>query len=199
MKVIGSYKFKVYISLCYTLAIFVVMLTGCGKGESYSTLLRDEEKAVNWYLAQHKVEVSVPEDSIFEIGQDAPFYRMDRDGTVYMQVIREGSKENRPENGEKIYFRFSRRNIKLMYEGTDAPSEGNADNLASAVGPTFFFYGNEIYPTTTQFGTGIQLPMRFMGLPSEVNLVLKSYSGFTVDKSDCIPYIVNVKYYKAEY
>lgn len=180
-------------------AIAMLLISSCSKSESYSELLRDEERAVNWYLAQQNVEVEVPADSIFEVGENAPFYRMDDDGTIYMQVIRAGSKENRPKADEKIYFRFMRQNIKLMYEGTPEKPYGNADNMASAVGPTYFFYGNTVYPTTVQFGKGVQLPMDYLGFDSEVNLVLKSYSGFVDEQAACQPYLYNIKYYKAEY
>lgn len=171
----------------------------CSKSESYSELLVSEQKAVNWYLAQRSVEIAPPADSIFEVGADAPYYRMDSDGTIYMQVLRAGNRDNRPRKGEKVYFRFARENIKLMYEGTPGVSQGNADNMASSVGPTYFFYGNSTYPTTVQFGKGLQLPMDYLGFGSEVNLVLKSYSGFTDDQAACQPYVYNVKYYKAEY
>lgn len=177
----------------------ILVSGGCEKGESYSELLREEEKAVNWYLAQHRVEMDIPADGHFETGEDAPFYRMDRDGTVYMQVIDPGDAECKAESGEKIYFRFKRENIILMYNGTPAPPYGNTDDLSSSVGPTYFFYGNKTYPTTVQYGTGIQVPLEYLGLDSEVNLVLKSYSGFTEDQTLCQPFLLNVKYFKATY
>lgn len=176
-------------------------ISSCSKSESYSDLLRDEEKAVNWYLAGQKVEMSVPEDSVFITGANAPYYRMDEDGTVYMQVLSAGDMSDRPSDGDRIYFRFMRRNINTMYEGgtVDVTANGNMDNFNSALGSTSFFLGNTTYPNTTQYGTGIQVPMKYLGYNSEVNLVLKSYSGFVTESSTCIPYLVNVKYYRPEY
>lgn len=180
--------------------VVAMLLAGaCSKTESYSDLLRDEERACNWYLAQQRVEMSVPVDSIFEVGENAPFYRMDEDGTVYMQVISVGDMADRPENNDRVFFRFSRRNIMNMYEGLDAPASGNMNNFNSALGATSFFLGNTTYPNTTQYGTGIQIPMKYLGYNAEVNLVLKSYSGFITESSTCIPYLLNVKYYKPEY
>ena len=181
-----------------------VALASCDDSESYSDLLRDEEKAVNWFLAQQKVEPSVPADSVFLTGPDAPYYRMDEDGTVYMQVINPGDSKDRPKDGDKVLFRFERQNIKAMYNGIGSGSFGNMDNLDSSIGATYLFYGNTVYPTTTQFGTGMQIPLDYLGYYSEVNLVLKSYSGFTgatfqSEQSSCIPFLVNVKYYKPEY
>ena len=180
-------------------ALALLMLGACSKSESYSEMLRDEEKAVNWYLAQHRVEVAPPADSVFQTGEKAPFYRMDEDGTIYMQVIRAVDRKERPAAGEKVYFRFSRCSIKTMYDGGNAFWAGNADDLGNDVGPTYFFFGNKTYPSTTQFGTGLQVPMEYMGIGSEVNLVLKSYAGFVQDQTQCQPYLMNVKYFKAEY
>lgn len=185
-------------AMTLTAAVMLVSLTACDKSESYSELLRTEEKAVNWYLAQHRVETSVPADSVFQTGEDAPFYRMDEDGTVYMQVISAGDMEDRPEQGDRVYFRYKRQNILYMYEDITDISVGNMDDF-NIGGSSSFFLGNKIYPTTTQYGTGIQLPMTYLGYYSEVNLVLKSYAGFTTDQTSCTPYVVNVKYYKSEY
>ena len=182
-----------------------VSLASCDKTESYSDLLRDEEKAVNWFLAQQRVEISAPEKAEdFEIGENAPFYRMNDDGTVYMQVLNIGDMADRPEEGDKVYFRFERRNIKSMWLGMDAPSYGNMDNLNTILGSTYLFYRNTTYPNSTQYGTGIQVPLDYFGFYSEVNLVLKSYSGFTGntfggEQTNCIPFLVNVKYYRPEY
>ncbi len=43
--------------------------------------------------------------------KDAPYYRMDEDGNVYMKVIREGDMENRPKYNDLVYFRFLRYNL----------------------------------------------------------------------------------------
>lgn len=181
-----------------TVILSLLSLSGCKDGESYSDLLRDEEKAVNWFLADKRVEMSVPENNDFEIGDDAPFYRMNEDGTVYMQVINMGDMNDRPQKDDKVYFRFMRRNIKVMYEGSTPIEAGNMNDFNNPLGSTYFFYGNTLYPNSTQYGTGIQIPLDYLGYYAEVNLVLKSYSGFTVDQSQCLPYIINVKYYKAD-
>lgn len=188
-----------YLYIALEVSGFAMALTSCDKTESYSDLLRDEERAVNWYLAQQSVETEVPEDSIFITGKKAPFYRMDSDGTVYMQVVDAGDPADRPKTGDRVYFRFMRQNLKYLYEGVSAPIQGNMDNFNSELGPTSFILGNRTLPSITQFGTGLQLPMTYLGYSSEVNLVVKSYSGFPEDQSQCTPYVINVKYYKPEY
>lgn len=177
----------------------MLLMTSCKDTESYSDLLRDEERAVNWYLAQHRVETEVPADSVFVTGKDAPFYRMDEDGFVYMQVVSEGDRDDRPTDGDRVYFRFMRQNLKYLYEGIDAEPEGNMDNFNVVLGATSFIMGNKVYPSTTQYGTGIQLPMKYLGYFSEVNLVVKSYAGFLENQKDCTPFAINIKYYKPEY
>lgn len=178
-------------------------VSSCSKSESYSELLRDEEKAVNVFLAGKEVMLEVPADSIsFETGEDAPFYRLDPDGYVYMQVISKGDTEKKVKNGDVVYFRFNRQNLKLMADGETADKEGNSDNLGGGtndLGNTYFVYQNKYLESTTSWGTGIQMPMKFFGYGCEVNLVLRSYYGFASDQSYCIPYLINVRYFKPEY
>ena len=189
--------------------MFFLILSGfgavsCSKTQSYSELLREEEKAVNWFLASKKVCVEVPADSIsFETGEDAPFYKLDENGYVYMQVIDKGEinpstnrPSNRVESGDLVYFRFLRKNIQDLYNGVDSGWLGNANDLTT---PTSFVYKNTYLTSTTAYGTGIQMPLKYLGYGSEVNLVLKSYNGFMEDQTYCVPYIINIRYFKPEY
>lgn len=193
-------KYKRFTNI--TMFISLLMLTlSCSKSESYSELLREEEKAVNWYLAEHNVCNQLPEDPKDMItsetaGENAPFYRLDEDGYVYMQVV-SANFDEMVEPGEVVYFRFNRQNLKYLYEGIDASIDGNSDYLSN--GATKFVYKNTYLSSSTSWGTGIQMPMRYLGYNSEVNLVLRSYYGFTDEQSLCIPYIINLRYFKPEY
>lgn len=177
----------------------VVMATSCKDTKSYSDLLEEEEHAVNWYLAQQRVVPFVPEDSVFEIGPEAPFYRMDTDGSVYMRVINAGDMNNRPQKGQTVYFRFTRTDLKLLQDGALIGSGGNLeDNMTF---PSWsLVYGNTSLPSTTAHGTGLQVPLGYLGYNCEVDLIVKSISGRSGDISNCIPYLyTNLKYFKAEY
>lgn len=192
-------------TLLMLLALAGAALTSCSKTQSYSELLKEEEQAVNWFLAQKKVELQVPADSIsFQTGKDAPFYKLDEDGYVYMQVISkgdldpQGKPDNRVEAGDLVYFRFSRENLKSLYEGNTPVTGGNSDNLLTGEN-TSFVYKNTYMTSSTQWGTGIQMPLRFFGYNCEVNLILKSYCGFQADQTYCYPYLINVRYFKPEY
>lgn len=189
---------KIYHSLFFSILI-MIGLTSCNEGKSYSDLLEEEEKAVNWYLAQQRVEASVPADSIFLTGQDAPFYRMNSDGTIYMRVINPGDMNNRPVKGQTVYFRFMRVNLKALSEGTEM-EEGNNENMDSSLGGLSLVYGNKSLPSTTEWGDGIQVPLNYLGYGCEVDLIVKSIEGRAGDISQCIPYLYKgLKYFKAEY
>lgn len=187
-------------NLLYPLFIVTVLtmsLSSCDDQESYSDLLNAQEKAVNWYLSNRQVELQLPADSIsFQTGENAPFYKLDEDGSVYMQVISKGDLTSRPKRGDVVYFRYQRKDIKALYQGYDVAWDGNSDLTQAA---TSFIYGNQVLTSTTQWGEGIQWPLQFFGYNSEVNLVLKSLEGFVSDETTCTPYIINIKYYKALY
>lgn len=174
-------------------------LSSCSDSKSYSELLRDEEKATNWYMANQKIELDIPSDSIFQYGEDAPYYKMDEDGYLYMKVINPGDKKRRPKKGEMVYFRFVRQNINTLYNTGSAKWEGNSNDMNNPLGTTSLIYGNFRLEQTALYGTGIQVPLDYLGYNSEVLMVVRSYQGFTTDQSQCIPYVYNVKYYKAEY
>lgn len=189
---------KYYFSIVLLLVLFA---TSCSKTESYSDLLKKEQKASNWFLAQHKVCNEIPADSVFIEGSDAPFYRMDDDGYIYMQVIKTGEREL-PKSGATVYFTFTRYNIETMYNNNTlqvAPTSGNQDNFNTSVGNTYFIYNNFSVSSSSYFGSGMQRPLSYLGYNSEVNILLKSYYGFEEDNTTCIPYLVNVRYFKAEY
>lgn len=189
------------INILFILPTLVCLISSCSKTESYSELLRDEEKAVNWYLAGKNVSIDLPKDSLSFItcetaGDDAPFYRLDEDGYVYMQIV-SANYEDKVESGDLVYFRFNRVNLKYLYENIEASPEGNSDYITN--GSTSFVYKNTYLTSTTSWGTGIQMPLKYVGYNSEVNLVLRSYYGFYEEQSYCIPYIMNIRYFKPEY
>ncbi|MDE6649037.1 MAG: DUF4827 domain-containing protein [Muribaculaceae bacterium] len=190
-----------------TFAIMLLMvfaLSSCSKTQSYSDLLKNEQKVSNWFLAQQTVCNVIPSDSVFEEGSDAPFYRMDDDGYVYMQVVKCDRRGERdiPETGDQVYFTFTRYNIDTMYKSDTLdvePEASNQDDLLNTIGNTYFLFNNYRVNVSNDFGSGIQLPVSYLGYNSEVNILLKSYYGFQSENTTCIPYLVNVRYFKAEY
>lgn len=184
--------------------VLLALATGCEKTKSYSELLKDEEQACNWYLAQHEVEVKIPEDSVFKVGKDAPYYKMDGSGNVYMRVIKDGDRSKKPNKGDRVYFSYMRQNLLDLMNGR-IPSDywmGNAENMAN--GSTSFILGETFLTSSTQYGDGIQLPVTYLGYYSEVEIVVKSLEGFEDEqnvptKSNCLPFLFKVRYFPAQY
>ena len=129
----------------------------------------------------------VPGDPVFKVGKDAPFYRMNNDGTVYMRVISQGDMENRPKKGETVYFRFMRYCINDMYDGRTVIGVGNAENMGASSASVV--YGNNVLSSTTSYGSGLQVPLGYLGYDCEVELIVKSIEGLTTDISDCKAYV----------
>lgn len=177
-----------------------IIFSSCDNTRSYSDLLKEEQKVSNWFLAQHRVCNEMPSDSVFETGPNAPYYKMDPDGYVYMQVVTPGDKDI-PEAGDQVYFTFTRYNIQTMYANNSLKVEGtgNQDDFLNSVGQSYFIFGNYYVTSSAQFGQGIQWPVSYLGYNSEVNILLKSYYGFQSEQTTCVPYLVNTRYFKAEY
>lgn len=185
---------RIIIPIIFLLA-FLGLTTGCEDSKSYADLLADENKAVNKFLVEHRVIDEIPADSVFEIGPDAPYYRIDDEGNVYMQVLSAGTDE-RPAKGDRVYFRYMRYSLYQYVVGEDNSliGTGNADNMNSLV--TSFLFENTTISQSTQYGTGIQLPMYFLGYNAKVNLVIKSQDGPTSEISYVTPYLYTISYFK---
>lgn len=204
MKTNKIYNYLILVSF----GVGLLLTAGCSKSQSYSELLREEEQACNWYLSNYNVSLELPKDYQDLItsetlkedgtpyGEDAPFYKLDEEGYIYMQVVR-GDYSQMVAEGDLVYFRYVQENIKNLYQGLSTSPEGNGDYLPN--GSTSFIYKNTYLSSTTVWGSGIQMPLQYVGYNSEVNLVLRSYYGFTDRQSYCIPYIINLKYFKPEY
>ncbi len=183
--------------LCCIAAAF--SLASCSNGESYSDRLNAERNSCNAYLSDHRVVNEIPADTVFETGPDAPFYRINPDGQVYMQVISAGDRiKDRARKGENIYFRFTRSDLNSWYStGVLNAYQSNEDDMSAA--PASFKYKDYTLPTSAAWGYGIQLPLDFIGVDgSEVNLVVKSNFGFTSDMSYVIPYLFHVRYFHSK-
>ena len=112
------------------LPLAILSLAACDDSKSYSELLEDEDKAVNSFLANQKVINEIPADTVFETGEDAPYYRIEPEGNVYMQVINAGDrKNNRVEDDQKIYFRYGRISLLSYAKGNDDVMDGNYDDI----------------------------------------------------------------------
>ena len=187
-----KYAIKLIIGLC----LLNTTLVSCDDTESYADLLKDENVAVNNYLADHRVELEIPKDSIFEHGPNAPYYKLDEDGNIYMQVIKPGSKDNMAKKDQLIYFRFTRYDLFGYSDGVLPTGFGNANDFDYR--NTQFRFGNYVLPSSSQWGTALQLPLYYLAIDCEVNLVIKSQYGYVDEISDVVPYLYNVRYFKSQ-
>ena len=176
----------------------LVLLASCNDDTSYADKLNEERNAVNSFLANHRVVMSVPKDTVFEVGENAPFYRIDEDGNVYMQVLNTGDRVgDRAKVGEPIYFRYSRYNLATWYaDGTWLPTDNNESTMDAA--SCTFNYSDYSLPTSSQWGYGLQFPLLFLGVECEVNIVIKSQYGFTNEISYVTPFYYHVRYFHSQ-
>ena len=176
----------------------LTILSACNNGESYSDRLNAERNACNAYLAGQRIVNHIPADTIFEAGEDAPFYRIDPEGRVYMQVIRTGDRINdRAKKGQTIYFRFTRSNLETWYS-TGVMEVNTTNEKDVSFDPTYFIYKDFTLPVSSQWGYGLQLPLNFLGVECEVNLVIKSQFGLTNEISYVMPFLYHVRYFHSQ-
>lgn len=174
----------------------VVCLSGCSDKKSYAELLTEENQAVNVFLSNQNVITSIPPDSVFETGKDAPYYQLDDEGNLYMQVIDAGNPEMKVRNDQLVYFRFTRWSL-TAYASSEKLEDGYGNANDMSLGSASFRYGNYTLTSSSQWGSGLQTPLTFLGLDCEVNLVVKSQYGLTSEIAQVVPFLYNVRYYPA--
>lgn len=168
----------------------IAALPACEEGKSYAELLNEEDMYVNNFLADQTVVLDIPADTVFISGIDAPYYRIDDDGMLYMQVIDPGTPGNKVENDEQIYFRYTRYGLMSYKDGKLPQGEGNNISL----NPCWFRYNNFQIQGSYQWGVGIQRPLLFLPVDCRVNLVVKSQMGITEETTNVQPYLWNLTY-----
>jgi hypothetical protein len=176
----------------------MTLLTACNNDQTYADRLNLERNAVNAYLANHRVVMDIPEDSVFEVGENAPFYRIDNDGNIYMQVLNAGDRKNdKAQTSEPIYFRYSRYNLATWYaDGSWIVYSGN--EAAMDATSCSFNYADYTLPSSSQWGYGLQYPLMYLGVECEVNLIIKSQYGFTGEISLVTPFFYHVRYFHSQ-
>ena len=209
MKILNKITLKfIYLSIAF-------LFISCDDNESYADLLDKETIAVNNFLANQWVINELPSDSIFICQNDIingdtikkpPYYKMDEDGNIYMQVINPGTRNNMAKYDQLIYFRFSRCNIAnydwysfssdWVYSGIIPEGWGNANDLDYK--NTEFRFGNYTLPSSSQWGSAIQMPLYYLGIDCEVNIIIRSQYGYTNEISNVIPYLYNIRYFNSQ-
>ncbi len=174
-------------------AILTLALASCNDGKTYAELLENEDHYVNNFLADNIVINEIPADTVFITGEDAPYYRLDEEGDLYMQVINPGTPGNKVKDDELIYFRYTRYNLSY-YDGELNYGGGNDDDMS--LSNTSFRFGNYSLQSSSKWGTGIQQPLVYLPIDCQVNLIVKSQYGFSSEMADVMPYLFKLRYYR---
>lgn len=188
-----------FFSTIFSIAIAAagcLISSSCNDSKSYAELLTEENQAINAYLLNQRVELTIPEGNKFEVGEDAPFYKLDEEGSVYMKVLNAGNPDMMAQSDELVYFRFTRWSLLNYdpYTGEHIAGWGNSDDLS--LGSASFRFGNYTLSTSSSWGSGVQLPLNFIGLESECELIIKSQYGLTQEISNVTPFLYRIRYFK---
>lgn len=181
-------------------AVAVAGFSSCDDSKSYAELLTDEAHSINLFLANQNVILDLPENNEdFITGKDAPYYRLEEEGNVYMQIVNPGNRDQMAKDDELIYFRFERYNLNGYDPKTGDLGEGwgNSDDLSN--GSASFRFGNYTLSSSSQWGSGLQMPLYYVGMDAEVNLIIRSQYGLSSEISQVIPFLYNVRYFYPGY
>lgn len=193
-------KLKISILLPIVAAIGLCVGTGsCDDNESYAERLDSERDATNAYLSGYKIVNGVPEDTVFvtvaDVGEaDAPFYRIEPEGNVYMQVVKAGDRDSMARTGDKIFFRYTCYNLSSLYSGY-IEKYSNSENMAAS--SEYFYYNDFSKSASSEWGIGLQMPLQYVGINSEVNVVIKSQYGPEENMTSVNSYVWNLRYFKS--
>lgn len=182
-------------------SLIATALAACDDTKSYAELLDDEDVYVNNFLANQTVELVAPDNAEdFLTGPDAPYYRIDEDGMLYMQVLNAGTPGGQMvEDNEQVYFRYTRYALSGytstlgddgVYAGTLPVGEGNN----TALNPCWFRYNNYQIASSYTWGVGVQAPLKYFPVDCEINIVIKSQMGPTDEMADVVPYLWRLTY-----
>ena len=100
------------------------------------------------------------------------------------------------EDDQLIYFRFTRYNLYEYADGKLGPGSGNDTDLT--YGSASFRFGNTTSQSSYQWGSGLQMPLRYLPIDCEVNLVIKSQAGLYNEISNVQPFLYKVRYFKPQ-
>ncbi len=183
-----------------SLLIISCFAASCDDNKSYAELLTDETHITNVFLSDHVVVDALPEDNKFitcqEKGDLAPFYRLDEEGDVYMQVVTPGTPGNMAVSDQQIYLRFMRYSLYNYQNGDFTEGTGNDSDLAN--GSASFRFDNFQVTASYQWGKGIQMPLKYVPIDAQVNVLIKSQSGLYSEIANVVPYLYEVHYFKAQ-
>lgn len=183
------------VALAAFAAFAALLVSSCSDSKSYAELLTEENHTVNNFLADQRVDNTIPTDTnfVFETGVNAPYYRLDEDGNIYMQVINPGTPGNYAKDDQIIYFRYTRYALADYDRGVLPPGYGNETDMDYS--NTWFRMNNYTLKSSYQWGSGIQMPLKLLPIDCEVNIVIKSQYGFYDEMAYVVPFLYKIRYF----
>lgn len=191
-----KYRYIKNIFLAVTLIMTGCLVTvSCSDSKSYAELLTEENHSVNNFLADQRVDNTIPTDTnfVFETGVNAPYYRLDEGGNVYMQVVNPGTPGNYAQADQVIYFRYTRYPLSQYVDGKLPDGDGNDEDMSYL--NTWFRFDNFSLESSYRWGVGIQMPLKLLPIDCEVNIVIKSQYGFYEEMAYVLPFLFKIRYY----
>lgn len=187
--------FKKSIFAALPLLLLALATVSCSDSKSYAELLTDEAHSINRFLADRRVSDVIPTDTnfVFEVGENAPYYPLDEEGNLYMQVLNAGTPGNYAKDDQVIYFRYTRYNLNGYKDGILPAGEGNETDMDYA--STWFRFKNYSLESSYKWGVGIQKPLEFLPIDCEVNIVIKSQYGIYSEMAYVLPFLYSIRYY----
>lgn len=196
-RILKSHTIAARVAIAVAVGVVMGVTTfSCKDSKSYAELLTTENQAVNLYLVDQRVTNTIPNDTTFEFetGPDAPYYRLDEDGNMYMQVLNPGTPGNYVKDDEVIYFRFMRYNLNYYSNGELPAGDGNDEDMTYS--NSWFRFKNFSIQASYQWGSGVQQPLYYLPIDAEVNIIIKSQYGLVNEMSQVVPYLYHIRYYR---
>lgn len=169
---------KTNISLILISLLTVFSFSSCSSDEPENDVVKKNNDAFNYFLSQYKVIKDIP--TSLETGENAPFYQIDKDGFIFLQVIE--NKGIMTKDNEKIYFRYSTFSLISYFETHVWPKPTATDETDFDISDSFLTYNStSTIPTI--------IPLNYVGNESRVNIAVRQIS----DKGD-FPFLMNISY-----
>ena len=176
-------KNRLFLLYSFVLLVAGFVSNGCSDDKTYVEKLADERKAIQKFLADKQTSSTLPEDGNF----DPNIYYSLGDG-VYMQVENAGDLNRMAEAGAIVLFRYKRTDLFTM-ETTDV--NWNVSSEDSDYQPAILYYQTT---TSSSYGEGIQLPLKYVGEEAVVQVLVPSKMGSSVDEGNVIPILYLIRY-----
>lgn len=207
-------NFKIRIILfSVVLASITIVLSGCGKTQTYAEMLKQESESIDKFLSyggRYTATIpSNPDDIMatgdkYHVSNTVPFYELSNG--VYMQPVNKGNgtKITTTSPNNKVAFRFLRINLNSWAADPYdieifSDTKGGVGNYYYKDISEYYFFYDPVYTANSSqyytYGMGIEYPLQYLTDESSCYLIVPSKMGFSEGVSSVIPYLYYIEYY----